>query len=446
MRQSVDVLILGAGLSGLSVAYHLEDLSRLKTLVVEKEYIPGGTAGSVRRGGFVFDRTGHLLHLHDDYAKRQIRSWLRGNLTLMERRAWVRLQGRYTRYPFQANTYGLPEATVADCLAGFLRTIYRPRPSLGRDASFADWSLDRFGTGICRRFMFPYNRKLWSVPPSRMTSDWQGRFVPRPQPSEVLAGALLDQTKGFGYNTAFYYPKRGGSQALVDALAARLRPATLRTGAAVTRVDLAARVAHIQGLGEVHYERLVNTMPLPEFMDISGPWPGPVLAARRRLRHATVWCLNLGLDRPEDTGRHWAYYPERRYPFYRVGVYSNFSSNNAPAGASSYYVEVSRPGGAQVDLRDLERKTLSGLRDCAVLKRGDRLLVKEWMPIPCAYVIHDFARKPAVAAIFKQLGRLGIESIGRYGAWKYSFMEESILDGRQCAKRLCGDAAEEKPA
>ena len=40
MRQSVDVLILGAGLSGLSVAYHLEDLSRLKTLVVEKETIP----------------------------------------------------------------------------------------------------------------------------------------------------------------------------------------------------------------------------------------------------------------------------------------------------------------------------------------------------------------------------------------------------------------------
>ena len=68
------------------------------------------------------------------------------------------------------------------------------------------------------------------------------------------------------------------------------------------------------------------------------------------------------------------------------------------------------------------------------------------MPIPCGYVIHDFARKPAVAAIFKQLSRLGIESIGRYGAWKYSFMEEAILDGRQCAKRLCGDAVEEKPA
>ena len=159
MRQSVDVLVLGAGLSGLSVAYHLEDLSRLKTLVVEKETIPGGAAGSVRRGGFVFDRTGHLLHLHDDYAKRRIKSWMRGNLTLMERRAWIRLQGRYTRYPFQANTYGLPTAWRVSCARFTGRALARDATPASRTGAwtvsaqeYADdsCSLTTASSGACR--------------------------------------------------------------------------------------------------------------------------------------------------------------------------------------------------------------------------------------------------------------------------------------------------------
>jgi hypothetical protein len=55
---------------------------------------------------------------------------------------------------------------------------------------------------------------------------------------------------------------------------------------------------------------------------------------------------------------------------------------------------------------------------------------------PYAYVLYDFRREPALRLIFRELGRRGVESIGRYGAWKYSFMEEALLDGRDCAARL----------
>jgi protoporphyrinogen oxidase len=431
----VDALIIGGGLAGLSTAYHLRHSGR-SVLVAEKAARVGGAAGSLMRSGFVFDYSGHLLHLHSPYGRRLVGSLLRGNLKTIARSAWIRLQGRYTRYPFQANTYGLPAATVVDCLTGFLETVYGRKRGVGREPDFAQWSLRRFGSGICRHFMFPYNRKLWGVPLSRLTTEWQGRFVPAPAPTEVLAGALQDQTKRFGYNAVFHYPRRGGSQALADALAARLEPGLVRTNAVVTSVDLEARMARVRGLGEVRFDRLVNTMPLPEFLDLSSSWPAPVRAARRRLRHASVWCLNLGVDRPDRTGRHWTYFPEPRYPFYRVGNYGNFSAANVPAGTSSYYVEVSGPGGARFDLRTMECRVLTGLRDCGVLRRGDRLLVKEWLPIPYAYVLYDFQRGPALAAIFKELGRRGVESIGRYGAWKYSFMEEALLDGKACAERL----------
>ena len=56
-------------------------------------------------------------------------------------------------------------------------------------------------------------------------------------------------------------------------------------------------------------------------------------------------------------------------------------------------------------------------------------------------MLYDRARTPAVKIIQDHLRRCGVESIGRWGAWKYSFMEESILDGKRCAEALAGRGA-----
>ena len=53
-------IIIGAGLTGLSCAYHLGD----GYLLVEKESEPGGIVRTqVRQNSFLCDGTGHWLHL-----------------------------------------------------------------------------------------------------------------------------------------------------------------------------------------------------------------------------------------------------------------------------------------------------------------------------------------------------------------------------------------------
>ena len=439
----VDVLILGGGLAGLSAAHHLGERGVKSRLVVEAKARVGGTAGSVTTGGFTFDYTGHLLHLHDAYGKSLIEGLLAGNLASHERKAWIYSQGAFTRYPFQANTKGLPAETVADCVAGFLETVHRPRP-LAKDPDFLSWSRATFGDGITRRFMRPYNEKLWRTPLSKLTTEWQGRFVPKPSPSEVVYGALTEKNALFGYNAIFRYPVRGGIQSLPDALAARLEPGVVRVESPVTAVDLREKVAHVRGLGEVRYERLVNTLPLNVFLDLAAPLPAGVKAARADLRWNTVWNLNLGIDRPAPADKHWIYYPEKRYPFYRVGYSSNFSPNLAPEGHAALYLEAARAGGARVDRDKLEAAMIKGLREAGLLRRSDEISAKIWMPVDVGYVVYDRARTPAVDTIFRHFKTLGVESIGRYGGWKYSFMEETILDGKRCADRLTGaDAAPE---
>lgn len=435
-----DVLILGGGLAGLSTAHHLGGLGVRSRLVVEARPSFGGTAGSMKTGGFTFDFTGHLLHLHDPYGKKLILDLLGSNVATHERRAWIHSQGADTRYPFQANVRGLPPATVLDCVSGFLETVHRPR-ALAPNPDFLSWCRATFGDGITRRFMKPYNEKLWQSPLSALTTEWQGRFVPKPSAAEVLYGALVDQNKLFGYNAEFRYPVRGGIQALPDALAARLEPGVARTNVRVEAVDLREKVARVAGLGEVRYERLVNTLPLVDFLDLAAPLPPEVRAARKKLRYNTVWNLNLGVARADVSDKHWIYYPEKKFPFYRAGFASNFSKHSAPKGQTSIYVEVARPGGTKVDAAKLEASILKGLRDAGVLRKTDEISAKAWMPIKVGYVVYDFARTPAVNRIFRHLGAAGVESIGRYGGWKYSFMEETILDGKRCAERLAGVAS-----
>jgi protoporphyrinogen oxidase len=440
----VDVLILGGGLAGLSTAHHLKGLGVRSRLVVEARGSVGGTAGSMKSNGFTFDFTGHLLHLHDPYGKKFILDLLGGNVASHSRRAWIYSHGAFTRYPFQANTRGLPAAAVVDCVAGFLETVHRPGAG-PRGDDFLSWSRATFGEGITRRFMKPYNEKLWQTSLSSMTTEWQGRFVPKPSAAEVLYGALADQNKLFGYNAEFRYPVRGGIQSLPDALAARLEAGVVRTGARVTAVDLREKAAQIEGLGEVRYERLVNTLPLVDFLDLASPLPADVKAARARLRYNTVWNLNLGVARADVSDKHWIYFPEKKFPFYRAGFSSNFSKRVAPAGHTAIYVEAARPGGARVDVPKLENAMLRGLREAGILRKSDELSAKAWMPIKVGYVVYDFARTPAVATIFKRLAGADVESIGRYGGWKYSFMEETILDGKRCAERLAGVASAPEP-
>jgi protoporphyrinogen oxidase len=181
---------------------------------------------------------------------------------------------------------------------------------------------------------------------------------------------------------------------------------------------------------------------LVDFLDLAAGLPAGVRAARRRLRYNTVWNLNLGIDRADVTDKHWIYYPEKKYPFYRVGCSSNFSRELAPAGQSSLYVEVSRPGGTRVDVKKMEAAILKSLKQVGLLRRGDELTAREWMPIKVGYVVYDFNRTRAVDQIFNYLATVSTESIGRYGGWKYSFMEETILDGKRCAQRLMGQPDE----
>jgi protoporphyrinogen oxidase len=437
------IVILGAGLAGLTAAGHLRRAGRTDLLVLEREARAGGLCRSEQVDGYTFDYTGHFLH----FRRPEIQSWVSGlvgdNLHKVVRRAVIYSSGTYTPYPFQANTHGLPTEVVKECVLGFVEATVKAQVS-GQtgsttdnpDQSFEDWILNTLGTGIAKHFMIPYNTKLWTIPPKEMTTEWMGRFVPRPTLEEVIDGALVDRRdKPFGYNAYFFYPVAGGIQVLPNALTPEAGPIRLKTE--VTAIDVAKRQLTLKDQAPVHYETLISTMPLKTLVSMLRPVPDEIRSYGLKLRHNAVLSVNIGVEGRQLSEHNWVYFPGSETVFYRLGFPSNSSPNVTPAGASSVTAEIAysdaRPLG---DRAAVIRQVKADLERIGVLRRGDRIGVEACFDIPCAYVLYDRERRRAVAEIHRWLNEHGIHSVGRYGGWEYSSMEDAIWSGKEIAERV----------
>jgi protoporphyrinogen oxidase len=423
------ILILGGGLAGLSAAYHLRDAPHL---VLEAETVAGGLCRTRQVNGFSFDSTGHLLHLRDERAIALVDRLLPGAFEEIGRRAFIRTRGVTLPFPFQANLGGLPPETASACVAGFLECLGVPVPDDPR-ASFREWSLAVFGRGISDAFMFPYNAKLFRRDGADMTADWVSWAVPRPSLREVVRGALGLANEGMGYNPAFRYPKTGGIGVLPEAFSSRLT--TVRCGARVREVDLERKTATLEGGERLAWDRLVVTVPLPEFLAMTGTTSFADAAAA--LDASVVACLNLGVDRPGvGGGAHWIYFPDPEVPFYRVGFPTAFSGGVAPPGTSSLYVEFALSRRERRDLASLEASAMEALLAEKILLPSDRILARDVVLLDPGYVIFDRRRLDVMATVVPALLERGVHLAGRYGAWTYSYMERAMLDGLEIARRL----------
>jgi hypothetical protein len=234
-------VIIGAGPTGLSAAYHLGASS----VLLEQRGKVGGWCGSIEDNGFTFDFAGHIMFSNDPYVHEMYSMLLGDNVHWQDREAWIYSNGTYTRYPFQGALYGLPPDVLKECIVGAIEARFGPlaqqqvasagsgtseckaesitdccadgiaestvrlRPAKqagskgpGPFANFEEFIHGVWGKGVARHFALPYNRKLWAVPLSEMETSWLGGRVPLPNLEEMIEGALRPRSEAAGTECA----------------------------------------------------------------------------------------------------------------------------------------------------------------------------------------------------------------------------------------------------
>ena len=423
------VVILGGGLTGISTAFHL----RRPWLLVEKEARLGGHARTDETRGFHFDKTGHWLHLRDPYMKQLVAELLPGQLVPVARKARIFSHGVLTRYPFQGNLHGLPPEVISECLIDFVRAHADPK-SMDPPRNFEDFCLKKFGAGISRHFMIPYNQKLWGVHPREITAEWCSRFVPIPKLEDVIKGAVGDVPPEIGYNVSFLYPEKGGIETLTRALVAKLAGGDVHVSTPVEKLDLRARTVTFGGEA-IPWRAVVATIPLPELVARLVDCPKEIEAAAAKLRCTPVRYLNVATKSSPNADFHWIYVPEEKFPFYRVGIYTNAVPAMAPPGRGSLYVELSDRG-LMPRVDDIMPDVAQALAAAGAINGADDVLFAEIKELKYAYVVFDDHYYSSVETLIKYFESNDVFPRGRYGSWIYNAMEDSILAGREVAARL----------
>ena len=114
----------------------------------------------------------------------------------------------------------------------------------------------------------------------------------------------------------------------------------------------------------------------------------------------------------------------------------NFSPRLGPAGCSSLYVEGSHQPTEIIPEALLIQRIRDGLERAGIFRPNEELVVADVKDIRYAYVLFDKHRARVLPAILTELERLGIHSIGRYGRWEHTSMEDAISQGTVLAERL----------
>ena len=428
MNIDVDIII-GGGITGLSYAY----FSKRNFMLFEKEKHVGGLCKSVKDSGFTFDYSGHFIHIKNKKIKNFIEDILGKNLLTIQRNSVIYFNGKIIPFPFQANLYYLSDKEKKECVEGIKN---RKNIKIYDNMPFIDWCNAMFGEGITKYFMAPYNQKLWNYNLKEMTAAWTAPFVPKPTVESIEKSAYQKNNNSYGYNSCFYYPQTGGCGSLTEKIYRKLNKKSVFTGTKVTKIDYMDKTVYADGI-YYGYTNLISTQPLHKLLKSIKNLPKRIKKLINNLKYTSVRCINLGIKYKKNIpdiikDKHWIYIPSEKYPFYRVGVYSNVCKKIVPKKCYSLYVEFS----SKNNIFDNCEDTIAYLKKLKIINDDDEIITANVVDMPCAYVIFDKQRQKILKKINEFLINNDIYSIGRYGAWEYSFIEKNISDAKNLADSI----------
>lgn len=417
-------IVIGAGISGLSFGY----FSKQPFIIFEKENNVGGLCKSIKDNGFTFDYSGHFIHIKNKEIKLLIEKLTNEKFLTIQRNSAILFNNKLMPFPFQANLYYLTEKQKQKCIDG-IKT--RKNIKTYDDMPFIDWAKAMFGDGITKYFMKPYNEKLWNYDLKKLTAGWTAPFVPKPTKESIIKSAYTKNDTKYGYNDVFYYPANNGCQTMIDGFYKEIKNNVIKN-TVVEKIYLKDKKVFADNK-YYFYDNIISTQPLKELLLSIQDLPKDISKLIKDLQCTSTRCINLGIKYKKFLPKiikdvHWIYIPEKKYPFYRVGIYSNVSEKMVPKNCYSLYVEMS-------DTKDCD-KTIPALKEIGIINANDEIKSLNVIDMKYAYVIFNKQRKKVLDKIFTFLKKNNIYCIGRYGSWEYSFIEKNIIDAKNLAQFL----------
>jgi protoporphyrinogen oxidase len=441
------IFVIGLGPTGLGfLSAFNEDLTSETNSIsaVDTNSYFGGLSYSDSSRGYRIEAGSHIFHSH--YAKFNEITELTCPMVSNKRISLIRFLDEWIPYPFQSNVHLISDKhkIERDQMLEGLKEAHNS--SIG-SKNMEEWAVQKMGKPVYDLFYKPLNTKSWSVDPKELGTSWVGDRVP----PAIVATSKAPSITSWGPNSTFMYPVFGGSGVVWSTIGEDLKSdkrISIGLGCHVDAIRLNGKftVAYTNSdedfMIDDDIDIIVNTGPITELVEMLPNVPEEVSIAVKKLKSNRLIIVRFGMigEIPEAIkDATWIYFPESKYPWYRIGVSSNISPKNAPHGCWSIMFECSSTDKLNKEsLENLEKECVQGVLDLGFIndiKYIDDINTKQY---PLNYPLPTIDRDSSLSIVQKYLESMGIYSRGRFGGWKYEVgnMDHSFMQGYELYNRL----------
>jgi len=431
------ILIVGAGVAGLTLAYHLAKAGK-PVIILEQEDRVGGLARSFHYDGFTFDMGPHRFFTDDQEVIEFIREILGNDYLSLKRKSGVYMFGKYFEWPLSfTSLFKLPVKVMVD---SFFDLISRRNP--GNPESYSDYIVHQYGKTLYEVFFKNYTEKFIRIPCEEVHTDWAMAGINRTVfDKNVKVSSLLDLVKGVllpvKVDTDFLYPREPG----IESFCIRLRKALemaggkVRTGVKVTEIKNnrgAVKGVKLSDGLELETELLVWSGDLPSLAKLLGLGPYP-------LRFLSTICFNAAVEGLPETPYQWVYFGDHRVNINRISLPHRFNPACSPAGYYGINAEITCFEGDHTwlnphSLVNLVKQDLLGTKFVTRKEKIKQVWVEK---LRSTYPIYDLPYRKNTAKVMQDMKQFrGLMLMGRQGRFWYNNMDHTMRMAMDYSKHI----------
>jgi protoporphyrinogen oxidase len=426
VQSEVDVVILGAGITGLSTSKRLMEMG-IKNLVLEQDSKKGGHLRSFGVGDFAFDEGPHILFSKDTETLEFLGSPDPESYE-MEASVGAIYKNQHMNHPAYLHFSSMKNRWMRERIR---KSILRSSQNK-ENRNYRDWVVSNFGQYVNRRFTEVYTRKYWRVSNEALGLDWVNARIHQVTPNQrarLQSSKLseIDLTEDSHYLTRYTYSPLG-----FFSLFPELHNTAVSFNNEVIKIDT-KRKEIITNTGKYRYKYLISTLPLDKLSEATGL----CTHLANQLKVTSIYCSSLvfKLKTSIEHPYHWVYLYDRDTPISRVSFPSRFTKKQDGKTFSVQTEEYFMKNHEKPSHQSIS-KIVKMLKKKRLIPMDAELLNFDQRIIPYANIVPTLGRAEIVAEMKSIFEKTDIFLCGRFGSWEYLWSVESAVSGIKIAERI----------
>ena len=342
------------------------------------------------------------------------------------------------QYPFENDLSKLDDFDKEYCVNSFINNPYENYEA----QNMLQFFLKTFGEGITNLYLRPYNEKIWKFDPVFMDTQMVER-IPKPPKEDILRSAQGETVEGYLHQLYFTYPKKGGTQAIIEALKSKLNSKIkIYTNTNVKEVEKTSsgfKVLTTNGIFSA--DKIISTIPVNELVHIykDGSKPSEIISCADNLKYNSIAVCIINVKNDFAGNNYTFTIADKNVKFHRINKLDFMGGNYHLNDSTTYLAEITFRKNDLTDKKsddELINDFIDGLEKIGFINSKEDVNFTDIRRFEYAYVIYDLNHRKNMDTIKDYFSKQGIYLNGRFGSFEYLNMDAVIKQSENLAEIL----------